>query len=81
MKKKKKLSKIVSLEHIRKEQNKKARKAFLSPQERIGELEQDVLRLVEFSLELEERLNSQASFIRKLLDRLRRHLPDASGED
>jgi hypothetical protein len=71
MVRKKQGSKIVSLGSFKQEQDKLRRKVYLTPQERLSELEADLLRVIEFSLELEERLDSQARLLRGLIRALR----------
>lgn len=72
---KQKSKQVTSLQEQRKKRNKQIRKVFLSPEERLGELEADMLRLIEFSLEQEEHINRQYKFTRQILDLLRRRIP------
>jgi hypothetical protein len=63
---------ITSLREYRRQRNKQARKRYLTPEERLCELEADTLRLVEFSLELNEKIDSQYRITRGILRVLRR---------
>lgn len=69
----KKPSKIISLQQRRNERNRVVRKGYLTPEERIGELEADMLRLIDHSLGLEESVNFQAALLRRLVRLLRRY--------
>ena len=65
-------SNITALGTVREEQNRVLRKKYLTPEERLGELEADVFRLIEHSLELQERGDSTSNMLRKILRLLRR---------
>lgn len=58
---------VVALGTRRQEHNKVLRKKYLTPEERLGELEADVFRLIEFSLELEERQNETHGMMLRIL--------------
>lgn len=78
-KKLQKRSNIISLGTVREENKKVLRKRYLSPDERLGELEADVLRLIEFSLELEERVDSTSNILRQLLRELKKVVSPRDG--
>lgn len=63
---------VISLQSKRRDKNKVVRRTFLPLEQRLGELEDDVFRLIEFSLEQEERIDSQAAMVRRLLSLLRK---------
>lgn len=47
---------------------------------RVTELERDVLRLVDFSVDLQRQLETEKEYLRKVVRLLRRHVGD-TGED
>jgi len=57
---------VVALGTRRQEQNRVLRKKYLTPEERLGELEADVFRLIEFSLELEERSTDTHNMVMRI---------------
>lgn len=69
---------VTSLQSRRKDKNRIARKGFLPLEQRLSELEDDLFRLIEFSLEQEERINSQSALIRRMVQLLRRRQRKAS---
>lgn len=71
-KKKLRSSNIVSLGSRRELQKNSVRKKYLSTEDRLAELEADQLRLIDFCLELQERIDGQAAFIRKILEAVKR---------
>lgn len=64
-------SNIISLIPAKEFRERLTKKQYLSTDERIKDLEEDVLRLIEFSMQLEQDLNSQIRFTRKLLHLLK----------
>lgn len=72
--------KVISLQERRNLQAKKSRKEYLPEPDRIRELEEDVLRLIDLSLEMEERLWKQERFLSKLLRLLRDQASVSSSE-
>lgn len=60
-------SNIVSLEFRRKARDEMARKEYLNPEIRIKELEGDMLRAIDYMMDLEQRLYSQEKTLRKLI--------------
>lgn len=63
-------ARVVSLESRRTARNKAATRGARSDKERIAELEEDILRLVDVALEQEERLATQEVLMSRLLRQL-----------
>lgn len=59
-------NKILSLQHKRQEQNKKARKTYLTTDERVLELEQEMVRVIDMLIEQNATLDSQSRLIKSL---------------
>lgn len=77
-------SNIISLGSRKDQKNRMLRRQYMTPEERIHELEQDIVRLVDFSLMVMERVDNQAKFSRRLIRLVRQmvQVPEASsGED
>ena len=66
------LSRVHSLSQKRKEQNQQARKAFLPLDQRVLELEQDAVRMIDMLVEMNAAIDSQARLIRILTKALAR---------
>lgn len=71
-------SKIVSLRTRKQKNSKAARRGYLPLEERIRELEESIDELMDFSLQQAERLNSQSSLLRRLIQLLRRQVASSS---
>ncbi len=70
------MSDIVSLSHKRKENQRQLRKKYLTNDERILELEQDMVRVIDMLMEIENTLHSHASILKtvtKILAEATRH--------
>lgn len=64
-------SKIVSLWEAKKQAEKKKRKPYLPTEERLRELEEDVLKLIDMTMLLENTVHHQEQLITKLLHLLK----------
>ncbi len=61
----------MSLQDRRVQQQKETARTYQSPEARILDLERDMLKCIELSLDLDRRVEGQAKFIRKLLKLLK----------
>lgn len=68
-----KSSKIVSISHLRNLREQATRKEYLDVGDRVRELEADLFRLIEMSIEMENRLFNQERYITKLVGLLKKH--------
>lgn len=59
--------KIISLASKRKDKNKVIAQSYKDPDERIRELEEDALKLIDTVLDMEQRLYNQERYLRKLM--------------
>lgn len=66
-KRKQPMSKVTSLSDRRRKQNALTRRAGEDTETRLRSLEEDQLRLIELSLDLEQRLDQQSKYLRRLL--------------
>lgn len=61
------MGKVVSLQTRKADNNKRVRKKYLTVEERLSELEVDMLRVVDMSIELQEQVDTNSRIIRKLI--------------
>lgn len=66
-----KKSNIVSLSYKKTESNLKSRKKYLTLEQRVQELEDEVFRVIDQLIELEHKSHLQGKYIWKLLDQLK----------
>lgn len=66
------MSNVISLQNKKQLTNRQKRSSQLDTDTRLRELEEDVLRLIDHSLELEEKLSRQTGIVRKLLRLLKK---------
>lgn len=65
-----KAPKIVSLQELRQKRNRKARKGYLTPEQRLHELEEEIALVQEFALQVAEQINTHSALLRRVLRRL-----------
>lgn len=70
------MSKITSLEHVRRKKAAAVRREGKPAEERIEELEVDVEKLIDVVMDLEDRLFRQEGYLRRLVRLLRRAKTD-----
>lgn len=68
----KRSSNIISLGSRKEQKEKSIRKRYLSTEDRVAELEADLLRAIEAIMQMEERLDGQSRLIRGLVSALKR---------
>lgn len=70
----------MSLQSLRKKTQEAARREYLEPIERIRDLEQDMIRVIDICMDMEERLFRQERYLSKLVRLLRSDASSASGD-
>lgn len=75
------MSNVISLEELRRKKTGRGRKAALPLEDRVLELEQDQVRLIDMAMDMEKRLFRQERYISKLVRLLGEHASVASATE